>query len=376
MHPPPIPQVPPPARPPPPVPTAPSFLSPDLPQNPPAKSRSLTVEELRKLWHERVESVFLHVARFWRASSSNLLSLMFTSINVHQQYSEAEQKLRSWRQLGASSRKASLSTEDEARMAAKTLDMETAYENKKKEIFDVITKLAASDYWPAVKPPDLQSLETKFSSMKNYVSELRDSVNDLNTNFFALLKSKDKDSGATSNDSGEPPLKKRRLEGGDATADTGEITLPSSALEEVQERLTSIASQLSDLQNDIYQRDAIMEDEIETRIDARLEEVDIFSDEDTNLSSDIVTAAVQAETAKGLEMVRATNEQLGEVVQEVANLMVQSKANDDEATRVRQENERLKAEIAQVRSDLWMLHVVSLTSLPSSSRYQQKLMRN
>ena len=70
MDPPPIPQVPMPARPPPPVPTAPSFLSPDLPQNPPAKSRSLTVEELRKLWHERVESVFLRVARLWRASSS------------------------------------------------------------------------------------------------------------------------------------------------------------------------------------------------------------------------------------------------------------------------------------------------------------------
>jgi regulator of replication initiation timing len=299
---------------------------------------------------------------------------MFTSINVHQQYSEADQKLRSWRKLCASSRKASLSTEDEARMAAKTLDMETACENKKKEIFDVITKLTASDYWPAVKPPDLQSLEAKFSSMKNYVSELRDSVNDLNTNFFALLKSKDKDSGATANDSGEPPLKRRRLEGEDATADTGEITLPSDALEEFEERLTSVASQLSDLRNDIYQRDAIMEDEIETRIDARLEEVDIFSDEDMNPSSDMVTAAVQAETAKGLEMVRVTNEQLGEVVQEVANLMVQSKGNDDEATRVRQENERLKAEIAQVRSDLWMLHVVSLTSLPSSSRPQQKLM--
>lgn len=58
------PPAPPPMRPPPTVPTAPPFLSIDLPQDPPAKSRSLSVEELRKLWHERVEFVFLHVTVF------------------------------------------------------------------------------------------------------------------------------------------------------------------------------------------------------------------------------------------------------------------------------------------------------------------------
>jgi hypothetical protein len=286
------------------------------------------------------------------------LSLMFTSINVHQQYSEAEQKLRSWRQLGSSSCRANLSTDDESRMTAKTRSLEIVYEGKKKEIFDVIQKLTASDYWPAIKPPELQSLEAKFLSMKQFLSELRDSVNDLHTNFSALLKSKDKDSGTTSKDSGEPPLKKRRIEGEDAMADTSEGSLPSRALEGIQEHLTSIAGQLSDLQNDIYQRDTIMEDEIEARIDARLEEVVIFPDEvDMNPSPDVVTSVVQAETAKGLEMISATSQQLGEVAQEVANLTTQSKDIDDEATRARQENERLKAEVAQVRSDLRIVYL-------------------
>lgn len=294
---------------------------------------------------------------------TSLLSLMFTSINVHQQYSEAEQKLRSWRQLGSSSHKANLSTEDEARMTAKTRSLEIMCDAKKKEIFEVIQKLTASDYWPAIKPPDLQSLETKFLGMKQYLSKLRDSVNDLNTNFSALLKSKDKDSGTASKDSGEPPLKRRRLEGEDATADTSETTSSSGALEGIQERLTCVARQLSDLQNDIYQRDTIMEDEIEARIDARLEEVDIFPDEvDMNPTADVVAAAVQAETAKGLKMIRGTSEQLREVSLEVVSLMAQSKGTDDEATRVRQENEQLKVEIAKVSSDLRTVHL-SLTSL-------------
>ena len=296
--------------------------------------------------------------------------LMFTSINVHQQYSEAEQKLRSWRQLGASSRRGGLSTEDEARMIAKTRSLEVMYETKKKEIFDVVQKLTASDYWPAVKPPDLQNLEAKFLSMRQHITQLRDSVNDLNSNFNALLKSKDKDASTTSNDSGEPPLKRRRLEGEDAGADISETTLPSGALEEIQDRLTSVARQLSDLQNDIFQRDAIMGDEVEARIDARLEEMDLFQEVDMSPSREAVTAAVQAETAKGLEMIRVTGEQLGEVAQEVATLMLQSKGTDDEAARVRQENEQLKAEIAQVRSVLWLVHLL-LTGLSKAQVFSR-----
>jgi len=113
-------------------------------------------------------------------------------------------------------------------------------------------------------------VEAKFLGMKQHLSELRDSVSDLSSNFAALLKSKDKDSGTVSKGSGEPPLKKQRLDGADATADTTEITLQSAALQEVQERLASVSRQISDLQNDIYQRDALVEDEIAAEVVAQM----------------------------------------------------------------------------------------------------------
>ncbi|KAG1756755.1 uncharacterized protein EDB91DRAFT_34583 [Suillus paluster] len=312
----------PPTRPPPPVPMPPSFLSLDVSQKPLEKSRLLSADELRKLWHERVD-------------------LLFASVKAREQWSIAERDL-SLRKLGESSRGVS-----NTRITAQTRALELQIQAKKTEIFDIMQKLTASDFWPALKSPELQSVEAKFLGMKQQISELRDSVTELSTSFSALLKVKD--AGVTSKDSGEPPLKKRKLEGEEAGS--SEVTFSLSALDELQERLGGVDRQLSDLQNDVYQRNSIVEEEIESRIDARLEEVDMFPDEDDiNLSLAAVTAEVQTETARALEVISVTDQQLGEVVQEVANLILQSKGTDDESTRLRQENEQLKAEIVKLKA--------------------------
>lgn len=288
------------------------------------KSRSLSADELRKLWHERVD-------------------LLFASVKAREQLSIAEKDLN-LRKLGESVRMASASS---ARLTSQTRSLELQCEMKKKEIFDTIQKLTASDFWPALKPNDLQSVEVKFLGMKQQISELRDSVNDLSTSFSTLLKLKDP--GVTSRDSSEPALKKRKLEAEDAGS--SEATLSLSALDGIEERMDGVDHQLTDLQNDIHQRNSTMEDEIESHIDAWLEEADIFpAEDDTNPSPAAVTAVVQAETAKVLETISVTGQQLGEVVQEVANLMIQSKGTDDESTRLRQENEQLKAVIVKLES--------------------------
>lgn len=317
-HPPPPPQGTPPTKPLPPVPVPPSFLSLDISQKPPEKSRELSRDDLRKVWHERVD-------------------LLFASVKAREQlsYAEADLKLN---KLGESSRMGNLSND---RARAQT---ELRCETKKNEISDSIQKLTASDFWPALKPPDLQSVEAKFFGMKQQISELHNSVGELSTSFSVLLRLKDPGTA------GEPPLKKRRLEGDDA-AGPSEATFSLSALDGIQARLSGVDSQLLDLQNDILQRNMIVGDEIESRIDARLEEVEIFPDEDDiNPSPDIVTAAVQAETVKALNSINSTGQQLGELAQEVANLMMQSKGTDDEAMRLRQENDQLKTEIIKLKS--------------------------
>lgn len=306
-------------KPPPPVPIPPSILSLDISQKPPEKFRALSGDDLRKVWHQRVD-------------------LLFASVKAREQlnYAEADLKLN---KLGESSRMGNISN---ARARAQT---ELRCEAKKNEISDSIQKLTASEFWPALKPPDLQSVEAKFFGMKQQISGLKDSVGELSTSFSTLLRLKD------ASGSGQPPLKKRRLEGEAATAGSSEVTFSLSALDDIQARLSGVDSQLLDLQNDILQRDTIVGDEIESRIDARLEEVKIFSDEDdVNPPSAVVTALVQAETAKALDMINITGQQLGEVAQEVANLMIQSKGTDDEATRLRLENEQLKTEIVKLKS--------------------------
>ncbi|KAG1782511.1 hypothetical protein EV702DRAFT_386306 [Suillus placidus] len=308
-----------PMKPPPPVPIPPSILSLDISQKPPEKFRALSGDDLRKVWHQRVD-------------------LLFASVKAREQlnYAEADLKLN---KLGESSRMGNISN---ARARAQT---ELRCEAKKNEISDSIQKLTASEFWPALKPPDLQSVEAKFFGMKQQISGLKDSVGELSTSFSTLLRLKD------ASGSGQPPLKKRRLEGEAATAGSSEVTFSLSALDDIQARLSGVDSQLLDLQNDILQRDTIVGDEIESRIDARLEEVKIFSDEDdVNPPPAVVTALVQAETAKALDMINITGQQLGEVAQEVANLMIQSKGTDDEATRLRLENEQLKTEIVKLKS--------------------------
>lgn len=335
--PPPPPQGTPPTKPPPPVPVPPSFLSLDISQKPPEKSRALSGDDLRKVWHERVECVLSLLQLFTRELMRHL-SLLFASVKAREQlsYAEADLKLN---KLGESSRMGNLSND---RARAQT---ELRCETKKNEISDSIQKLTASDFWPALKPPDLQSVEAKFFGMKQQISELHNSVGELSTSFSALLRLKDPGTA------GEPPLKKRRLEGDDAT-DPSEVTFSLSALDGIQARLSGVDSQLLDLQNDILQRNAIVGDEIESRIDARLEEVEIFPDEDDiNPSPAIVTAAVQAETVKALNSINSTGQQLEELALEVANLMMQSKGTDDEAMRLRQENDQLKTEIIKVRGD-------------------------
>ncbi|KAG1905632.1 uncharacterized protein F5891DRAFT_619575 [Suillus fuscotomentosus] len=312
----------PPTDPLPPVPVPPSFLSLDISEKPPEKFQALSGDDLRKVWNERVD-------------------LLFASVKAREQlsYAEADLKLN---KLGESSRMTNVSN---ARARAQT---ELRCQTKKNEISDSIQKLAASEFWPALKPPDLQSVEAKFSGMKQQITQLKDSVSELSTSFSALLRLKHP---ATASRSGEPPLKKRRLEGEDATAGSSEVTFSLSALDGIQTRLSNVDSQLLDLQNDILQRNTILGDEIESRIDARLEEVEIFPDEDDmKPSSAAVTAVVQAETAKALGIIHITGQQLGEVAQEVANLMIQSKCTDDEATRLRQENEQLKTEIIKLKS--------------------------
>ncbi|KAG2037281.1 hypothetical protein BDR03DRAFT_957864 [Suillus americanus] len=318
--PPPPPQGTPPTRPLLPVPIPPSFLSldKDISHKPPENFQALSGDELRKVWYERVD-------------------LLFASVKAREQlsYAEADLKLN---KLGESSR---MSNTSNVRARTQT---EMRYEAKKNEISDCIQKLTASDYWPALKPPHLQSVEAKFVGMKQQISELKDSVSELSTSFSALLRLKDSRSGG-------PPLKRRRLEGEDATAGSSEATFSLSVLDGIQARLSGVNSQLLDLQNDILQRNTIMEDEIESRINARLEEVEVFPDEDDmNPASAVVTAVVQAETSKALDIINMTDQQLGEVVQEVANLMIQSKGTDDEATRLRQENEQLKTEIVKLKS--------------------------
>lgn len=317
----------PPTRPPPPVPLTPSFLSIDISQRAPEKSRALSADELRKVWHERVD-------------------LLFASVKAREQLSVAESDLKLYK-AGESSCMTGAST---TRITTQRHFLETQCETKKAEIFDTIQKLTASEFWPALKPPDLQSVEAKFFGMKQQISALKDSVSDLGTSFSAFLRMKDL--GTASRDSGEPPLKKRRLEEGEvAPADASEATFSLSALDGIQERLGGVERQLDDLENDIFQRDTIVGDEIDSRIQGRLEEEEIFPDEDdTKLSSAAVIAVVQAETGKALDTINTTDQELRVVAQEVEGLMMQTKGTEDKATRLSQENEQLKTKIVELKS--------------------------
>ncbi|KAH7889684.1 hypothetical protein F5I97DRAFT_1846273 [Phlebopus sp. FC_14] len=351
FHPPPEPSKASPAQPPPPLPSIrappsePTFIAhaKEHPLSLPKFPKTLSMEEQRKIWHERVD-------------------LMFASVATRQDYSKISNDLDIIR-LVSSSRVSTLPPPDIARINAQKEHLEQQMEEKRKEINAVIQKLMGTAWWPALKMPELLEMEKAYGEVKKHVAEVRTSVEELYSTYSALHKLRAAASttslpapGLHAPHDSERPLKRRRVS---EDPDVGKRNVTPDAqakehehaqLEIFRDKLTALDHHLINLENDISQRDQIISDEIELRIDGRFEDEDLFSPQTTEsveVSPADIEAVVDRKNETLVRTVDATGVEIGELAKEVGELITQINELENRCHILEKENQELRNVVAE-----------------------------
>jgi hypothetical protein len=244
------------------------------------------------------------------------------------------------------SRYPSLSDEGKSSWDAQISDLENEWKNKKRELDTTTENLMATDFWPVFHPPDMHGAEEKYQTLKKVVTELRDVVTDINRDLHIIVggrNSRDpsEDNAYDPTDPHRPPNKRRRVsENDEIQIFEDDQVLTIKEFNKARDSLTDLEGRLVELQNSLTQRDADVKTEIEDAIDAKWEDFGPpHTAEEVNEPNKLEALEVN---------VTSTNEQLGELADEVAQLMVRDQEIDAGTTHLQEENARIQATFVEV----------------------------
>ncbi|KIM65284.1 hypothetical protein SCLCIDRAFT_537903 [Scleroderma citrinum Foug A] len=304
------------------MPTVPAFVSHQQ------SSERLSLDEQRRVWHDRVD-------------------LMFFSITSRRDYTKIEKDLEYIKLLSQSSRVADLPEEDKARINAQRIALELQLETKRKEVNETVQRLMGTEFWPAIKASEFQNLEKTFTDVKKHVSEVKTSLEALQSSCNALLSVHGIATGSTSEPSHdtERPSKRRRMSE-EAEAPSSSAGCATPELEAFREQLTGLSRHVSDLENHINQRQQIIQDEVELRINERLEEEGFFSPvEEIQVSQADIEAVVDAHHSVLMKNIQTTESEVGQLAEEVAALIIQRHELEQVCSSVQADNAELKSAV-------------------------------
>lgn len=276
-------------------------------------------------------------------------SLMFGSITARHDFTKIERDLESIRLLSQSSCIIGLPTEERARIDNQRTALESQLEMKRKEIGDIIQRLMATEFWPVLRMPDLQNLEKTFAEVKKHVFELRHSMEELHSKCKELVGIHDSSATDEPPPGDERPKKRRRTgEGQDLPQDSTSPSFSAVELGAFHDKLDELRRCVSDLENDVYQRYEITRDEVELRIDERLQEDGVLSSLEKQILQVDIEAAVDIRNSALIQNIQRTEAEVGELAQEVASLITQHHNLAQRCSNFEVQNERLKDVIAEV----------------------------
>lgn len=279
---------------------------------------------------------------------------MFTSITSRRDYSRLESDLSQIRLLFNSPLVNNMPEADRAHINAQKASLELQMGVKRKEINERIQKLVGSNFWPVLKTPQISEMEKTLDETKKHVLEVRSLLDDVKNSSAALFKT----SAAEWTPDSDRPSKRRRLDGGADTpgppmSGNAELMTENTAkeLEAFRDKIIELDRHLIDLENDITQRDGIIADEIELRIDSRLEEADaLYSpvQEPGEILESEIAAVVDAKNQEIALGVAVAGEEIGELAKEVAELIKKVDDLEIKCRTLEVENQEFKNKLAQV----------------------------
>ncbi len=236
---------------------------------------------------------------------------------------------------------------------------ESAYEQKKDSFNSTVNKLSETNFWPAVPTQRAGELETKLKEAKTMLGGLADGVGQLYKRIEGLYGQRSggpsaKQSGpnedvemASGSSDGAVHTKKRRrlsINGSDEATASG----IREDVESIKNTIREIEDHLNEVENDITQHSCHVMEQLEVKIEEKIEEIarntDISSLSEVRLGPQ-TTKTIQAFS----ESFAQADREIGELAQEVAELIPKLDLLKRENDLFKQEEVASKELLAEVR---------------------------
>lgn len=254
-------------------------------------------------------------------------------------------------------RYSALNDDSKSSWDTRTSDLEKQYQDKKRELDMTFEKLMATNFWPVFHPPDVRGSEENYQALKKVVTELRDVVTTINRDLHIIVEGKTPRAGSEAKAENaadqDRPNKRRRIgEDDEIQIFEGDQVFTIKEFNKARDSLVGLEGRLTELENSLIQQDADVRADIEDAVDAKWED---FGPPPTMEDGEVV----EPSKIQALELnVTTTNEQLGEIANEVAQLMVRDREIDSQNTRWEEENAHIQGIFAQVSPLLDALNVI------------------
>jgi chromosome segregation ATPase len=253
---------------------------------------------------------------------------------------------------------ATLPSDLKATFQASLASAESAYEKKKDSLNSVINKLSETDFWPTVPSQRVGELESKLKEAKTMLGGLADGVGQLYNKIEGLYEQRSggpsakqpgPNEGVTVSGSGDGAVhtkKRRRL-----SINGSDEATPSDIREDVESiknTIREIEDHLHEVENDITQHSCHVMEQLEVKIEEKIEEIARNSD-----ISSLAEVRLGPQTAKSIqafsESFAQADREIGELAQEVAELLPKLDSLKRDNDLFKQEESASKELLAEVR---------------------------
>ncbi|KAI0636772.1 hypothetical protein C8Q77DRAFT_1094546 [Trametes polyzona] len=309
---------------------------------PPAPKKDLTEEEKRMLWHERVKV---------------LAQAVQTRVEQVRFYEETQK----YERLLKSVTYETLPEEERAALQQLKSTAAARFRETQQELNRIAGKLIPEEFWPFAQRAQMTS-DPGYQRMTDVVAVVRGEVESLHaaiSNFHAAGASATAASAAAASSStsamkpepGEivagPPSdgsrKRRRLttEGG---AETAGFT--PAELEQMQDRLATLAHRIAEVQNEMLQFDRQVAEEVEAQLDYRLSNlrIDAGGRVDKPADADLVD---RVDTLR--KNLKAAQAREAEITSVLAQLKVEEEERDKQHAALQEQNNAIRQQLEELK---------------------------
>jgi hypothetical protein len=202
--------------------------------------------------------------------------------------------------------------------------------NKKISLNSAISRLSETDFWPSIPSQKVGDMEVKLKEAKTMLGGLADSVGQLYKRIESLYEQRsgrtgtsppgaDEGGAAAGGSGGDTHAKKRRR----LSVDGSDDTIPSGVREDIdsmKDTIREIEDRLGELENDMTQHSSNIMEQIEIRLEEKIEEIARSTEIATLVDAQLRTRTAQTIQAFDESFSQADRE-ITELAQEMADLM-------------------------------------------------------